>query len=66
MDPSKSQTPVQKFSYFFLSFAFFFPKTLFPALFQLQTLIMKKGAVSPFYLHLACEDLRNFASFDKV
>lgn len=33
---------------------------------QLQTLIMKKGAVSPLYLHLACEDLRNFASFDKV
>lgn len=33
---------------------------------QLQTLIMKKGAVNPLYLHLACEDLRNFASFDKV
>ncbi|XP_030016093.1 telomerase protein component 1 [Sphaeramia orbicularis] len=33
---------------------------------QLQTLIMKKGAVSPMYLHLACEDLRNFASFDKL
>lgn len=33
---------------------------------QLQTLIMKRGAVSPLYLHLACEDLRNFASFDKV
>ncbi|TKS79483.1 Telomerase protein component 1 [Collichthys lucidus] len=33
---------------------------------QLQTLIMKKGAVSPLYLHLACEDLRNFASFDKL
>lgn len=33
---------------------------------QLQTLISKKGAVSPLYLHLACEDLRNFASFDKV
>lgn len=27
---------------------------------------MKKGAVSPLYLHLACEDLRNFGSFDKV
>ncbi|KAM7379694.1 hypothetical protein PAMP_005228 [Pampus punctatissimus] len=33
---------------------------------QLQTLTMKKGAVSPLYLHLACEDLRNFASFDKL
>ncbi|XP_070774707.1 telomerase protein component 1 [Enoplosus armatus] len=33
---------------------------------QLQTLMMKKGAVSPLYLHLACEDLRNFASFDKL
>ncbi|XP_070701511.1 telomerase protein component 1 [Pempheris klunzingeri] len=33
---------------------------------QLQTLIMKKGAVSPLYLHLAIEDLRNFASFDKL
>ncbi|XP_042353328.1 telomerase protein component 1 isoform X2 [Plectropomus leopardus] len=33
---------------------------------QLQTLIMKKGAASPLYLHLACEDLRNFASFDKL
>uniref|UniRef100_A0A4W5JTE1 NACHT domain-containing protein n=1 Tax=Hucho hucho TaxID=62062 RepID=A0A4W5JTE1_9TELE len=33
---------------------------------QLQTLLMKKGAVSPLYLHLACEDLRNFASFEKV
>ncbi|XP_049888722.1 telomerase protein component 1 isoform X1 [Epinephelus moara] len=33
---------------------------------QLQMLIMKKGAVSPLYLHLACEDLRNFASFDKL
>ncbi|KAM4552471.1 telomerase protein component 1 isoform 1-T3 [Odontesthes bonariensis] len=33
---------------------------------QLQTLIMKKGAVSPLYLHLACEDLRNFASFDQL
>lgn len=27
---------------------------------------MKGGAVSPLYLHLACEDLRSFASFDKV
>ncbi|KAM8849775.1 telomerase protein component 1 isoform 2-T4 [Spinachia spinachia] len=33
---------------------------------QLQTLITKKGAVSPLYLRLACEDLRNFASFDKL
>ncbi|KAM4557504.1 telomerase protein component 1-like [Fundulus diaphanus] len=33
---------------------------------QLQTLITKKGAVSPLYLHLACEDLRNFASFEKL
>ncbi|CAJ1072834.1 telomerase protein component 1-like [Xyrichtys novacula] len=33
---------------------------------QLQTLMMKKGAVSPLYLHLACEDLRNYASFDKL
>ncbi|XP_058486983.1 telomerase protein component 1 [Solea solea] len=33
---------------------------------QLQTLIMKKGAGSPLYLHLACEDLKNFASFDKL
>ncbi|XP_029930833.1 telomerase protein component 1 [Myripristis murdjan] len=33
---------------------------------QLQTLMMKKGAVSPLYLHLACDDLRKFASFDKL
>lgn len=33
---------------------------------QVQTLISKKGAVSPLYLHLACEDLRNFASFDRL
>ncbi|KAM3605500.1 uncharacterized protein V6R79_026311 [Siganus canaliculatus] len=33
---------------------------------QLQMLTMKKGAVSPLYLHVACEDLRNFASFDKL
>lgn len=33
---------------------------------QVQTLISKKGAASPLYLHLACEDLRNFASFDKL
>ncbi|KAM6989331.1 telomerase protein component 1 [Tautogolabrus adspersus] len=33
---------------------------------QLQTLVTKKGAASPLFLHLACEDLRNFASFDKL
>uniref|UniRef100_A0A1A8DN79 Telomerase-associated protein 1 n=3 Tax=Nothobranchius TaxID=28779 RepID=A0A1A8DN79_NOTKA len=33
---------------------------------QLQTLVTKKGAASPLYLHLACEDLRNFGSFDKM
>uniref|UniRef100_A0A096MDF2 TROVE domain-containing protein n=1 Tax=Poecilia formosa TaxID=48698 RepID=A0A096MDF2_POEFO len=33
---------------------------------QLQTLITKKGAASPLYLHLACEDLKNFASFEKL
>ncbi|XP_030629420.1 telomerase protein component 1 [Chanos chanos] len=33
---------------------------------QLQTLLMKKGAVSPLYLHLACEELRNYASFEKM
>ncbi|XP_011484331.1 telomerase protein component 1 [Oryzias latipes] len=33
---------------------------------QLQTLITKKGAVSPLFLRLACDDLRNFASFDKL
>ncbi|XP_053293523.1 telomerase protein component 1 isoform X3 [Pleuronectes platessa] len=33
---------------------------------QLQNLIMKKGAMSPLFLHLACEDLRNFASFDQL
>ncbi|CAG5896404.1 unnamed protein product, partial [Menidia menidia] len=33
---------------------------------QLQTLITKKGAASPLYLHLACDDLRSFASFDKL
>uniref|UniRef100_A0A671RMS4 Telomerase-associated protein 1 n=1 Tax=Sinocyclocheilus anshuiensis TaxID=1608454 RepID=A0A671RMS4_9TELE len=32
---------------------------------QLQTLLMKKGSVSPLYLHLACEELRNYASFEK-
>lgn len=53
----------------FVSFSFIlniFPKTLLAFLVQLQTLIMKRGAVSPLYLHLACEDLRSFASFDKV
>ncbi|KAM4729089.1 telomerase protein component 1 [Anableps anableps] len=33
---------------------------------QLQTLITKKGAASPLYLHLACEDLKNYASFEKL
>ncbi|XP_048050287.1 telomerase protein component 1-like isoform X2 [Megalobrama amblycephala] len=33
---------------------------------QLQTLLMKKGSGSPFYLHLACEELRNYASFEKM
>ncbi|XP_026060883.1 telomerase protein component 1-like isoform X3 [Carassius auratus] len=33
---------------------------------QLQTLLMKKGSVSPLYLHLACEELKNYASFDKM
>ncbi|KAM9844961.1 telomerase protein component 1 [Aulostomus maculatus] len=33
---------------------------------QLQTLLMKKGADSPLYLRLACDDLRTFASFDKL
>ncbi|XP_067330344.1 telomerase protein component 1 isoform X2 [Channa argus] len=33
---------------------------------QLQALIMKNGAVSPLYLHLACENLKNFTSFDKL
>uniref|UniRef100_UPI0037E81F20 telomerase protein component 1 n=1 Tax=Semicossyphus pulcher TaxID=241346 RepID=UPI0037E81F20 len=33
---------------------------------QLQTLVTKKGAVSPLYLHMACEDLTNFATFDTL
>ncbi|XP_039510590.1 telomerase protein component 1 [Pimephales promelas] len=33
---------------------------------QLQTLLMKKGSMSPLYLHLACEELRNYASFEKM
>ncbi|XP_062873352.1 telomerase protein component 1-like [Trichomycterus rosablanca] len=33
---------------------------------QLQTLLMKKGAASPLYLRLACEELRNYASFEKM
>uniref|UniRef100_A0A8C2K428 TROVE domain-containing protein n=1 Tax=Cyprinus carpio TaxID=7962 RepID=A0A8C2K428_CYPCA len=32
---------------------------------QLQTLLMKKGSVSPLYLHLAREELKNYASFEK-
>ncbi|XP_023688332.2 telomerase protein component 1 isoform X2 [Paramormyrops kingsleyae] len=33
---------------------------------QLQTLLMKKGSISPLYLHLACEELRSFAVFEKM
>ncbi|XP_053502261.1 telomerase protein component 1 isoform X2 [Ictalurus furcatus] len=33
---------------------------------QLQTLLMKKGAVSPLYLRLASQELRNYASFEKM
>ncbi|KTF72846.1 hypothetical protein cypCar_00038029 [Cyprinus carpio] len=33
---------------------------------KLQTLLMKKGSVSPLYLRLACEELRNYASFEKM
>ncbi|TRY98943.1 hypothetical protein DNTS_016997 [Danionella cerebrum] len=33
---------------------------------QLQTLLMKKGSVSPLYLHMACEELRSYASFEKM
>ncbi|XP_049322801.1 telomerase protein component 1 [Astyanax mexicanus] len=33
---------------------------------QLQTLLMKKGAVSPLYLHFTCEELRNYASFETM
>ncbi|KAL4657224.1 telomerase protein component 1 isoform X1 [Arapaima gigas] len=33
---------------------------------QLQILLMKKGAVSPLYLHLACKELRSFAVFEKM
>ncbi|XP_036421241.1 telomerase protein component 1 isoform X2 [Colossoma macropomum] len=33
---------------------------------QLQTLLMKKGAASPLYLHLACEELRSYASFETM
>ncbi|XP_036374733.1 telomerase protein component 1 [Megalops cyprinoides] len=33
---------------------------------QIQTLIMKKGAVSPLYLRLACKELRSFAIFEKM
>lgn len=59
----------KKYIVVFVSFSFIwniFPRTLLSLLVQLQTLIMKGGAVSPLYLHLACEDLRSFASFDKV
>ncbi|PWA30048.1 hypothetical protein CCH79_00009700, partial [Gambusia affinis] len=43
-----------------------FGKKLSDSAFNNQTLITKKGAVSPLYLHLACEDLKNFASFEKL
>ncbi|XP_053738812.1 telomerase protein component 1 isoform X3 [Synchiropus splendidus] len=33
---------------------------------QLQTLVGKKGAVSPLYLRLACEHLKNFSTFDTL
>ncbi|KAK2900722.1 hypothetical protein Q8A67_008837 [Cirrhinus molitorella] len=33
---------------------------------QLQTLLMKKGSVSPLYLRLACEELKNYATFEKM
>ncbi|KAK1786294.1 hypothetical protein P4O66_017995 [Electrophorus voltai] len=33
---------------------------------QLQALMMKKAAMSPLYLHLACEELRNYATFEKM
>ncbi|XP_047676292.1 telomerase protein component 1 isoform X2 [Tachysurus fulvidraco] len=33
---------------------------------QLQTLLMKKGSMSPLYLCLACQELRNYASFEKM
>ncbi|XP_069044718.1 telomerase protein component 1-like isoform X1 [Lepisosteus oculatus] len=33
---------------------------------QMQTLLMKKGSVSPLYLSLACEELRAFAVFEKM
>ncbi|KAL7876702.1 hypothetical protein AOLI_G00116650 [Acnodon oligacanthus] len=33
---------------------------------QLQTLLMKKGAVSPLYLRLACEELRSVSSLQKM
>ncbi|TSK49623.1 Telomerase protein component 1 [Bagarius yarrelli] len=33
---------------------------------QLQTLLMKKGSVSPLYLRLACDELRNYGTFEKM
>ncbi|XP_064201609.1 telomerase protein component 1 [Anguilla rostrata] len=33
---------------------------------QLQSLMMKKGSASPLYLHMACEELRSFAVFEKM
>ena len=51
---------------FLISGTCLFTQKLLCVISQLQTLITKKGAASPLYLHLACEDLRSFASFDKV
>ncbi|KAG9331111.1 hypothetical protein JZ751_020245, partial [Albula glossodonta] len=33
---------------------------------QLQTLLMKRGAGTPLYLHLACEELRSYAVFEQM
>uniref|UniRef100_A0A673B3A3 TROVE domain-containing protein n=1 Tax=Sphaeramia orbicularis TaxID=375764 RepID=A0A673B3A3_9TELE len=44
-----------------------FGKKLSDSAFNNQVcLVLTSLSVSPMYLHLACEDLRNFASFDKV
>uniref|UniRef100_A0A8C1N922 TROVE domain-containing protein n=1 Tax=Cyprinus carpio TaxID=7962 RepID=A0A8C1N922_CYPCA len=42
-----------------------FGKKLSDSAFNNQRLLMKKGSVSPLYLHLACEELKNYASFEK-
>lgn len=49
-----------------VSLSLFLTKSVLCLAVQLQTLVMKKGAGIPLYLRLACEDLRNFASFDMV